>query len=631
MARIVEELIVRDGFSGPMRLFLEYTEEADRGMAGITQRSRQAGSAMVEFAADGNRSTNRLLSGIRNLAAGYLGLQGVLNTLNLSDTFAQTTARLDLMNDGLQTTGELTEMIYASAQRSRGSFTETAALVAKLGTLAGDAFSSSGEIVAFAEQLNKQLTISGAGKWEGEAALFQLTQGLASGTLRGEELNSVLEQAPMIAQTIADYMGVSIGEMRDLASEGMVTADIVKNAMFAAADETNAKFEKMPMTWAQVWTTFANTAIMASRPLLSVLSWIANNIAIIAPLVLGAGAAFAVFQVAANSVKIATAVTAGYRFVIELLRFSLATFTKQTYIATAATSAFMGTLAANPITWVVMGISLLIGILYAGVAAWNHFTGASVSATGIIVGIIFSAGAFVLNFLIGIYNAMIQAVWSIFVEPFLGIVEFVLNAANGGFTNFGNAVENLIGQIISWFLNLGKVVTQIIDAIFGTNWTAGLSSLQDELVSRGKNDKAITIERTAPTIEHRFNYSDSWNKGYNIGSNFNPFDYGSKYGEADYSSLASDAVGTLGDIADDTKAIKKSVDMSQEDLKSFIDLATRKYVNQINLTAQTPVITINGANTGNTEADRKALGDTIRDLLLEQAAAASVRTTARTF
>lgn len=631
MARIVEELIVRDGFSGPMRLFLEYTEEADRGMAGVTQRSRQAGNAMVEFAADGNRSTNRLLSGIRNLAAGYLGLQGVLNTLNLSDTFAQTTARLDLMNDGLQTTGELTEMIYASAQRSRGSFTETAALVAKLGTLAGDAFSSSGEIVAFAEQLNKQLTISGAGKWEGEAALFQLTQGLASGTLRGEELNSVLEQAPMIAQTIADYMGVSIGEMRDLASEGMVTADIVKNAMFAAADETNAKFEKMPMTWAQVWTSFANTAIMASRPILSVLSWIANNIAIIAPLVLGAGAAFAVFQVAANSVKIATAVTAGYRFVIELLRFSLATFTKQTYIATAATSAFMGTLAANPITWVVMGIMLLIGALYAGVAAWNYFTGASVSATGIIVGIIFSAGAFVFNFLIGIYNAMIQAVWSIFVEPFLDIVEFVLNAANGGFTNFGNAVENLIGQIISWFLNLGKVVTQIIDAIFGTNWTAGLSSLQDELVSRGKNDKAITIERTVPTIEHRFNYGDSWNKGYNIGSNFNPFDYGSKYGEADYSSLAGDAVGTLGDIEDDTKSIKKSVDMSQEDLKSFIDLATRKYVNNINLTAQTPVITINGANTGNTEADRKALGDTIRDLLLEQAAAASVRTTARTF
>ena len=188
MARIVEELVLRDRFTSTYRNYLGYTERAEQ-------------------------STNRLMDSVRNLAGAYIGLQGIQGLARMSDTFTQTTARLDLMNDGLQTTAELNQMIYESAQRARGSYADTAAIVSKLGTLAGDAFSSSAEIVAFAEQLNKQMVLSGTGKMERDAAMLQLTQGLASGTLRGEELNSVLEQTPLIAQTIAKYMGVNIGEM----------------------------------------------------------------------------------------------------------------------------------------------------------------------------------------------------------------------------------------------------------------------------------------------------------------------------------------------------------------------------------------------------------------------------------
>lgn len=476
MARIVEELVLRDGFTGTYRNYLGYTEQAER-------------------------STYRLMDSIRNLAGAYIGLQGVHGLVRMSDTFTQTTARLDLMNDGLQTTAELNQMIYESAQRARGSYADTAAMVAKLGTLAGDAFGSSAEIVAFAEQLNKQMVLSGTGKMEGDAAMLQLTQGLASGTLRGEELNSVLEQTPLIAQTIAKYMGVNIAEMRELASDGMVTAEIVKNAMFAAADETNKKFERMPMTWSQVWTSFANTALMYSRPILQVISWLANNIAIIGPLVLAAGGAFTVFQLAANYTRIAAAVTAGYNFVINLLSIGFGVLTGNTAAASAAMYTFNSAMLANPVTWVTMGIMLLVGALYAGVAAWNHFTGASLSATGIIVGAVFMAAALIGNILIGTLNGMIQAIWSVFVTLFIGIVEWVLNVANGGFNSFGAAVANLIGQIISWFLDLGKVVTKIIDAIFGTNWTAGLNSLQNNVIAWVKTiTPLLLIVRRWPLI-----------------------------------------------------------------------------------------------------------------------------------
>lgn len=199
MATISETLRLNDAFSSVYKRYLGYTEEAQA-------------------------STSGLMSTIKNLASAYLGFQGVKKMVELSDATTSITARLDMMNDGLQTTAELNDMIFQSAQRSRGSYLETANLVTQLGSMAGDAFSSSQEIVAFAELLNKQLVISGANGASASAAIFQLQQALASGVLRGEELNSVLEQAPVITQTIADYLGVSIGELRELGSEGAITA-----------------------------------------------------------------------------------------------------------------------------------------------------------------------------------------------------------------------------------------------------------------------------------------------------------------------------------------------------------------------------------------------------------------------
>lgn len=226
---------------------------------------------------EGTNEANSLMQTIKGAVAAYATIQTLSAALNLSDQLTSTTARMNLMNDGLQTTQDLQNMIYLSAERARGSYQATADAVSKLGLMAGDAFGSSQEIIAFMEQVNKQFTIAGTEAAGVDAAMLQLTQAMASGVLRGEELNSIFEQAPTIIQTIADYLDVPIGSIREMAAEGQITADIVKSAMFAAADETNAKFESMPKTFSQIWTSFQNTALMAFQPVLQRMNEIANS------------------------------------------------------------------------------------------------------------------------------------------------------------------------------------------------------------------------------------------------------------------------------------------------------------------------------------------------------------------
>ena len=226
---------------------------------------------------EGTNETNELMQTIKGAVAAYATIQTLSAALNLSDQLTSTTARLNLMNDGLQTTQDLQNMIYLSAERARGSYQATADAVSKLGLMAGDAFSSSEEIIAFMEQVNKQFTIAGTEAAGIDAAMLQLTQAMGSGVLRGEEYNSILEQAPNIIQAIADYMEVPKGQLKDMAAEGQITAEIVKAAMFAAADDTNAKFESMPKTFSQIWTSFQNTALMAFQPVLQRMNEIANS------------------------------------------------------------------------------------------------------------------------------------------------------------------------------------------------------------------------------------------------------------------------------------------------------------------------------------------------------------------
>ena len=552
----------------------------------VTQNIRQSTQAEQQLNASirgGNDALDDMVGKAKNLAATIGASVGLKKLIELSDQMTSTTARLSFLVDDGGSVDELEAKIMASAQRSRAAYLDTASAIASMGANAGAAFTSNDELIAFMEQVNKQFVIGGASAQGQAAAMLQLTQAMAAGALRGEELNSILENAPGIARAIEQDMGIAEGSIKSYAEKGAVSATVVKNALLSIADETNAKFNGMAMTWGQVWTQMGNIALKVTRPLLTAINWLANNLSVIGPILLGLGAAFLVFQVAAHWTQIATVATAAYHAVVNLLSIGFGVLTGNTAAASAAVFTFNSALLASPITWIIKLIAVVIGLLYGVVAIINKVTGSSISATGLICGAIAVAGAFIGNTVIGLLNALIQYIWAIFVAPFLGIVEWILNVCNGGFNSFGDAVANLIGQIIGWFLNLGKVVTTIIDAIFGTNWTAGLESLQSSVTAWGKNENAITLDKNAPTIDYHFEYGDAWAAGNDFGKGIDAkiggmFNMG---GLGDSSGFdLGDIAAYTGETADNTGKTADALAVTEEQLEYLRDIAERDAINR---------------------------------------------------
>ena len=552
----------------------------------VTRNIRQSTQAEQQLNASirgGNDALDDMVGKAKNLAATIGASVGLKKLIELSDQMTSTTARLNFIVDDGGSVEALEAKIMASAQRSRAAYLDTASAIASMGANAGGAFTSNDELIAFMEQVNKQFVIGGASAQGQAAAMLQLTQAMAAGALRGEELNSILENAPGIARAIEQYMGIAEGSIKSYAEKGAVSATVVKNALLSIADETNAKFNGMAMTWGQVWTQMGNIALKVTQPLLTAINWLANNLSVIGPILLGLGTAFLVFQVAAHWTQIAAVATAAYHAVVNLLSIGFGVLTGNTAAASAAVFTFNSALLASPITWIIMLIAVVIGLLYGVVAIINKVTGSSISATGLICGAIAVAGAFIGNTVIGLLNALIQYIWAIFVAPFLGIVEWILNVCNGGFNSFGDAVANLIGQIIGWFLNLGKVVTTIIDAIFGTNWTAGLESLQSSVTAWGKNENAITLDKNAPTIDYRFEYGDAWAAGNDFGKGIDAkiggmFNMG---GLGDSSGFdLGDIAAYTGETADNTGKTADALAVTEEQLEYLRDIAERDAINR---------------------------------------------------
>lgn len=579
-----------------------------------------AAAAQGEYNAEmvaGKTAAGGLTGSLRGLLGMLISIQGVKAVLGLSDEMAQTSARLDRVNAQYGTTVDLNQMIYQSAQASRGAYQETAALVGKLGTLAPEAFKGPDELVAFAEQINKQYVLAGTSAQGAQAATMQLTQALSSGVLRGEELNSVLEQAPTIVHSIGDYLGVSIGEVRALAAEGKITSEVVKNAVFAAAGETNDAFEDMPVTWAQRWTIMKNSALQAIRPVLDGLGWMADNIEMIGPPLLGLGAAFGVFWIAANSATIAAGATTLLTTATNFLSIGFGVLTGNTAAASAAVFTFNSALMASPVTWVAGGILLLTGVLYGGVAAYNALTDSSVSATGIITGAMGGLFAFVGNGFVFLWNTIgygATFLENVFVHPvevvkllFLGLAESVL----GYMGEMAQGIQDTINKIPGVEVDL----------------TSGINSRLADVQSRSQSIMQNTQWKEYDPIEY-MSRSGMASKGYQWGANL----FGGNQAAApgvDWAQLAEEANANLSSIAGDVSGIQKTTSLADEDLRSLVDMAKRRYVNNINLSTQAPVIQVQGQNTGNSAADRRALADTIKDLLSEQRASQSLRSTAR--
>lgn len=596
---------------------------------------------------------SKLESGLKRLLGAIISVTALIKGMSITDEYTNTSARLDLINDGLQTQVQLQDKIFAAADRSKGVYTDMAAAVSKMGLLAGDAFTSNDELIAFTELVQKGFKVGGADTSEQMGAMRQLTQAMASGRLQGDELVSIMENAPMMYEAIAKYTGKSKGELKEMGSQGKITADIIKNSMFMASDDINTKFETLPMTFADTWNKIKNSATRAFsgsmgkanriinsekfntmiNGVMNGLSAIANialdvldiisrvgsffvdNWSIIEPIIWGIVGAMVVY-------KLITLQTVAAK----------AAHTVASWLETAAILAMIvaqdglnAALAACPLTWIITGVIILATLFYIAIGAVNKFTKMTISATGAIIGTVSVAAAFVGNTIIGLVNAMIQGIWLLFVEPFIGIIEWVLNVANGGFNSFGDAVANLIGQIIGWFMSLGKVVTTIIDAIFGTDWTSGLSSLQRDVLSWGKNEKTITIDRDLRLADSRFNYKDAWKAGYSIGEKID-----GKFGALGEFANQLTGVGgfdfsqfgTSNNPLHVTSDSKLKVDMSDEDLKYLRDIAERDYVNKFSTATLAPNINIKFGDVRET-ADTNKVAGRIKKILQEEIAMAA--------
>lgn len=585
MGKIQETLVLQDQFSSTFSSYLQYAQKA-------TTANIKYKSSTDEITS----STDRLTQSLKSLVASYVSIQGLKKAVDLSDSLVSMRARLDRMNDGLQTTQELETMIYQSAQRSRGSFTDTMGLVSQLGTMAGDAFSSSKEIVQFAEQLNKQMALSGAYGSSAQAAIFQLEQGLASGVLRGDELNSVMEQTPTLAKSIAEYLGVDVGQLREIGSQGQITADIVKKALFEAAEDTNAEFEKTPMTWAQVWTVASNTAVRALDPLLTAINWVANNIQTIGPIVVSLGTAFGVMLIAANWTNILTFAT------------------EKAAVAQAFLNAVM---SANPAALAAVGVLVLVAAFYAGIAAVNHFAGTSISATGIITGAFATLGAFVFNgVLVPLQNG------------FAAFVNFLANVFTNPLAAVKIAFYDMAITVMQYLQNIAQGLEGLLNKIPGVtvDLTSGVNATVTKLQRDRHYEKWASGYTEVVKPWENFDLGKAYNAGHDWGANLGKSGLmGTSTAELEIPQ-AADMKDLLGNIDTNTGKIAKTVDLSDEQIKMLVDVAERKYVNNVNLTSQTPMITVQGQNTGNTEKDARNLADNLRDLLLDMMNAGSTVT-----
>lgn len=589
----------------------------------------------------GTQQANELTNTIKRAVAAYVSIQSVGKALNISDELVQTTSRLNMMNDGVQTTAELVNMVYAAAQDARGSFSQMADVVARFGNNAKDAFSSSEEVVAFADLIQKQMTIAGASTQEAANAELQLSQALGSGVLRGDELNSIFEQAPNLIQNIADYLDVPIGKIREMAADGELSADVVKAAIFSAADDINSKFNEMPMTWGQIWQSMQNTALIAFQPVLQRLNdlanseafqtfiqgaieamatlanvvlnifelvgtvggFIADNWSVISPIIYGVIAALAVYAAYLGIVKAIELASAAASMIHSLAMSAkiavMAAVTGQTMAATAAQMGYNGALYACPVVWIIMLLIALIAIIFAVCNAIAKMTGIANSGFGVITGGVNVVIQFFKN--LGLTVANIA----------LGIGNAIAALASNMMTAFHNAICN----VQSWFYNLLSTACSVIENIAAALNKLPFVSFDYSGISSAADDYAAKASEAAGNKEDYTSISDAFNEGFTTFDAFqdgwesDAFNAGAAWGDGiadkvsnfslsdvfgqtdipnvgDYTSGFNDAIAnsgvgdSIGNIDDNTGKIKDSLEVSEEDLKYLRDIAEQEAINR---------------------------------------------------
>lgn len=622
-------------------------------------------------------ASDSLLNKVKQIVIAAGGLATIMKTVNLSDTVSSNRARLSLIVDDGGSVKDVENSIFAMSNRARSNFLNTTSVVSKLGILAGENFKNTDEIIAFTELMNKNFKIGGASIQEQTSAMYQLTQAMASGKLQGDEFRSIMENAPLLAEAIANFTGKSKGDLKELSSEGAITSDIIKGAMFSAADQINERFDKMPMTWAEIWTKMQNTTVKALDPVLEKINQVANNEQVqnmfilfvdgasiaaqaililieniawlmdtlepITPVILGIVGAYVAFNVIAT-------IVGGVLSILSIAQTVQAAASMlqagATLSATAAQYGLNAALLACPATWIIVAILGVIVIL-----TYLWFTNDNVANALLFAWDMLVIGAMV--FLLGCKTAFYGIILAAqFLQLGMTSVCYALLYAWYMFLTGLEAVGVAILYIFQWLYNgVVAIVNGIIEVL---NKIPGVSIDYAEYTNFA--DKAFdgmmeNVVRRNADLQNMVNDMNAINDSINSNKEKFAADLGAtsttitnkvielqttRQDRVDHrndwiknaSSAVQDALNingfdfdslnnaTLADIAGNTAKTADNTEISAEDLKYLIDIAERDTINRF--TTASVNITMTNNNNIDKEQDIDGIVEKLADKLEEE-------------